>query len=67
MKWSRLGYCAAVAALTTLLVTRGFSAWITVPLAAFGAYWTALCTYALWHVASFRVAVWRRHLAHPFR
>lgn len=63
MKWSSLGYCAAVAALTTLLVARGFTAWITVPLAVFGAYWTILCTRALWHVVSFQISVWRLHQA----
>jgi hypothetical protein len=39
MKWSRLAYCAAIAALTTFLVTRGTSPWFTVPLAAFAAWW----------------------------
>jgi hypothetical protein len=63
MKWSRLGYCAAVAALTTFLVIRGISPWLTVPLGAFAAYWTFLCTHALWHLASFHVGNWRLHLA----
>jgi hypothetical protein len=63
MKWSRLAYCAAIAALTTFLVTRGTNPWFTVPLAAFAAWWTFICTHALWSVASFRVAAWRLHLA----
>ncbi|MDH2341526.1 hypothetical protein [Bradyrhizobium sp. SSUT77] len=66
MKWSRFVYCAAVAALTTFLVICGISLWITVPLAVFGAYWTVLCTHALWRVASFRVAGWRLHLTPSF-
>jgi hypothetical protein len=61
MKWSLLFYCAAVAALTTFLVTRGTSPWFTVPLAGFAAWWTYLCTRALWTVVSFRIAVWRGH------
>jgi hypothetical protein len=62
MKWSRLGYCAAITALTTFLATRGASLWLTVPIGVFAAWWTFLCTRALWSVASFRVAVWRAHL-----
>jgi hypothetical protein len=63
MKWSRLAYCAVIAALTTFLVTRGTSPWFTVPLGAFAACWTFICTRALWSVASFRLAVWRLHQA----
>jgi hypothetical protein len=63
MKWFRLVYCAAFMALTTFLVMRGASSWLTVPLGAFAAYWTFLCTRALWTVVSFRVAVWRLHQA----
>lgn len=63
MKWSRLGYCAALAALTTFLVIRGVSPWLTIPLTGFGAYWTVLSTSALWHVASFHVSGWRLRLA----
>jgi hypothetical protein len=63
MKWSRLGYCAAIVALVTLLVMRGTSAWLTVPLGAFAAWWTFICTQALWNVASFHVSAWRLHLA----
>ena len=59
MKWSRLFYCAAIAVLTTFLVSRGTSPWFTVPLAGFAVWWTYLCTHALWTVASFRIAVWR--------
>jgi hypothetical protein len=65
MKWSHLFYCAAVVALTTFLVTRGISPWFTVPLAGFAAWWTYLCTCALWTVVSFRVAVWRARLLPP--
>jgi hypothetical protein len=63
MKFSRLAYCAAIAALTTFLVSRGTSPWLIVPLGAFAAWWTFICTHALWSVASFRVASWRLHLA----
>lgn len=61
MKWSRLAYCAAITVLTTFLVTRGTSPWLTVPLGAFAAWWTFIGTRALWDVASFRVAAWRLH------
>jgi hypothetical protein len=61
MKWSRFVYCGAVTALTTFLVIRGASPWFTVPLGAFAAWWTLLCTHALWTVASFHVEVWRGH------
>jgi hypothetical protein len=61
MKWSRLFYCAAIAALTTFLITRGTSPWFTIPLAGFAAWWTYLCTHALWTVVSFRIEVWRGH------
>jgi hypothetical protein len=63
MKWPRLVYCAATTALVTFLVLRGTSAWLTVPLAAFAAWWTFTCTQALWSMASFYVATWRLHLA----
>jgi hypothetical protein len=63
MKWSRLAYCAAITALTTFLAMRGTNPWFTVPLGAFAAWWTFMCTRALWSVASFRVAVWRLHQA----
>ncbi len=59
MKWSRLAYCAALTTLATVLVMRGTSPWLTVPLGAFAAWWTFICTRALWSVASFRVEVWR--------
>jgi hypothetical protein len=65
MKWSRLVYCAATAALTTFLVMRGASAWLTVPLGAFAAWWTFQCARALWIVLSFHVAGWRLHLITP--
>jgi hypothetical protein len=61
MKWSRLAYCAVLTAFTTVLVMRGASPWLTIPLGAFAAWWTFICTRALWSVASFRVAVWRLH------
>jgi hypothetical protein len=67
MKWSRLAYCAVFMALLTLFVVRGISPWITVPLGALAAYWTYHCTVAVWHVASFRVAVWRANLFPPER
>jgi len=59
MKWSRLAYCAALAAVTTLLVVLGTSQWFTVPLGALAAWWTFVCTRALWVVASFQVELWR--------
>jgi len=66
VKWSRVAYCAALAALVTFLVMRGnTSLWFTVPLSAFAVWWTYICTTALWHVASFRIAVWRMHLLPP--
>ncbi|WMT71914.1 hypothetical protein [Bradyrhizobium sp. Ash2021] len=49
----------------TILVTRGTSPWLTVPLGAFAAYWTYLSTKAVWHVMSFRIAVWRANLLPP--
>jgi hypothetical protein len=63
MKWSRLAYCAAIVALTTFLIERGISPWLTAPVGAFAAWWTFTCTSALWSDASFRVAVWRLHQA----
>src|SRR5579872_2796298 len=65
MKWSRVACCAAFMVVLTLLVRQEVSPWITVPLSALAAYWTYLCTVALWHVASFRIAVWRAHLLPP--
>jgi hypothetical protein len=59
VKWSRLAYCAALTAITTLLIARGTSPWITIPLGMFSAWWTFTCTRALWHVTSYRLAVWR--------
>jgi hypothetical protein len=61
MKWSRLAYCAAFVALTTLLVVGGVTPWLSVPIGAFAAYWTIICTRALWSLASFRVSAWRLH------
>jgi hypothetical protein len=63
MKWSRIAYCAALVALTTLLVVGGVTPWLSVPLGAFAAYWTIICTHALWSSASFRIAIWRLHQA----
>jgi len=63
MKWSRLAYCAAFTALTTFLVERGINPWFAVLLGAFAAWWTFMCTCALWVVASFHVANWRLHRA----
>jgi hypothetical protein len=63
MKWSHVAYCAALTALATVLVMRGTSSWLTVPLCAFAAWWTFIWTRALWSVASFRVAVWSLHRA----
>jgi hypothetical protein len=63
MKPSRLIYCATIAALVTVPVLRGTSPWITVPMGAFAAWWTFICTQALWSVASFHVAAWRLRLA----
>jgi hypothetical protein len=63
MKWSRLVYCAAIVALTTILVMRGTTVWLIVPLAAFAAWWTFICTRALWSVATFHVAARRLSLA----
>lgn len=65
MKWSRVTYCALFMAVLTLFVVKGVSPWVTVSLGALAAYWTYLCTSALWHVASFRVAVWRVNLLPP--
>jgi hypothetical protein len=65
MKWSRVAYCAVLMGVLTLFVVQGVSRWITVPLGALAAYWTYLCTRALWHVASLRVAVWRANLLPP--
>jgi hypothetical protein len=63
MRWSRLAYCAALVALTTLLVVGGVTPWLSVPIGAFAAYWTTICTHALWSLASFRVAAWGLHQA----
>jgi hypothetical protein len=63
MKWSRLAYCAALTASTGILVSYAVSPWITVPLGAFAAGWSFLCTRALWSEVSFRIAVWRLHQA----
>src|SRR5260370_12927649 len=63
MKWSRFAYCAAFIAITTLLVIYGVSPLLTVPLVIFAAWWTFVCTRALWSVVSFRIAVWRLHQA----
>jgi hypothetical protein len=54
MKWSRFAYCAAFIAITTLLVIYGVSPLLTVPLVVFAAWWTFLCTRALWSVVSFQ-------------
>jgi hypothetical protein len=61
MKWSRFVLCGAFTASETLLVTQRVGPWITVPLGAFAAWWTYLCTRALWSEVSFRIAVWRLH------
>lgn len=61
MKWSRFAYCVAFIAITTLLVIYGVSPLLTVPLVVFAAWWTFLCTRALWSVVSFHIAVWRLH------
>jgi len=63
MKWSRFAYCVALTVSVVLLFTHGASPWVTVPLGAFAAWWTFLCTRALWTVVSFRIAVWRLHQA----
>jgi hypothetical protein len=63
MKWSRFVYCGALTASTTLLVTYGVSPWLTVPLGAFAAWWTFVCTRALWTLVSFRIELWRLHQA----
>jgi hypothetical protein len=63
IKWSRLAYCAALTAGTGILVNYGVSPWLTVPLGAFAAWWSFLCTRALWSEVSFRIAVWRLHQA----
>jgi hypothetical protein len=63
MRWSRLAYCAALVALATLLVLGGVTPWLSVPVGAFAACWTIICTHALWSLASFRVAAWRLHQA----
>jgi hypothetical protein len=34
---------------------------LTVPLGAFAAWWTSLCTRALWSEVSFRISTWRLH------
>jgi hypothetical protein len=65
MRWSRFVYCAGLTFLTTYLVTLGVSPWLTFPMGAFAAYWTVLCTRALWIEGSFRVEVWRGHLTKP--
>ena len=65
MKWSRVAYCAVFIAVLTLFVVQGVSPWITVSLGGLAAYWTYLCTRALWHMASLRVAVWRLNLLPP--
>jgi hypothetical protein len=67
MKWSRLAYCTVFMALLTLFVVRDVSPWITVSLGVLAAYCTYLCTVALWHVASLRVAIWRANLLPPDR
>src|SRR5262249_46267582 len=48
MKWSRVAYYAVFMAVLTLFVTHGVSPWLTVPLGAFAAWWTYVCTDALW-------------------
>ena len=65
MNFIVLVYCAAVTALTTFLVMRGASPWFTVPLGAFAACWTVLCTRALWTELSVRIAAWRLDQAPP--
>jgi hypothetical protein len=65
MKWSGVAYYAVFMAVLTLLVMEGVSPWITVCLTALAAGWTYICTRALWHVASFRIAVWRARLLPP--
>ena len=65
MKWSRVAYYAVFMAVLTLFVTHGVSPWLTVPLGAFAAWWTYVCTDALWQGTSFRIAVWPRHLLPP--
>ena len=52
-------------AVLTLLVVQGVSPSITVLLGVFAAYWTYLCTKAVWQVTSFRIAVWRADLLPP--
>ena len=63
MKWSRFIYCAATVALAELLITNGASPWFTVPLGAFAAWWTFICTRTLWTLSSYHVAGWRLHQA----
>ena len=63
MKWSRLFYCAVLTTLTIFLVIHGAALWFTIPLAIFAAWWTVLCTRALWTLVSFHIATWRLHQA----
>lgn len=63
MKWSRFAYCAALTAATGILIGQGASPWITIPLGAFAAWWTFVCTRALWSDFSYRIAIWRLHQA----
>jgi hypothetical protein len=63
MKWSRVAYCVALTASMEILVNYSVSPWLTLPLGAFAAWWSFLCTRTLWSEASFRIAVWRLHQA----
>ena len=63
MKSSRLFYCAVFTVTTGLLISHGASPWVTVPLGAFAAWWSYVCTHALWSEFSYRIAVWRLHQA----
>jgi hypothetical protein len=65
MKWSSIILCTVFMAMLTVLAAQGVSPWLTVPLGAFGGYWTCVCTNALWHVASYRIAIWRANLLLP--
>ena|ERR1700732_1586419 len=65
MNWSGVAYYAVFMAVLTLFVMEGVNPWITVWPGVLAAGWTYICTKALWHVASFRIAVWRAHLLPP--
>jgi hypothetical protein len=52
MRWSSLAYCAALVALTTLLVVGGVTPWLSVPIGALPRTGqpSALAPYGVWRI-----------------